>query len=363
MSNPEDEHFMRLCLALAERGAGRVSPNPLVGCVIARNGRKISEGWHESFGGPHAERMALRKAGVRAKGATLYANLEPCCHWGKTPPCADAVLQAGIKRVVAAIKDPNPLVAGRGLARLKRHGIGVSAGVLAAEAAHLNRAFIKWIRTGTPYVTLKTAMTLDGKICTKTGESRWISSPESRAWVHRMRARVDAVAVGAHTALRDNPRLTSHGQGRNPLRIIIDSRLTMRPAARVFNGEAPAILATVRKAPAGKLALFEHKDVKIIACSAERSGGVNLKELLKTLGKMFIAHLLVEGGGSLNASFVENRLMDEMYVFVAPKIFGGEKARTPVEGTGVSSPREAWNLRWDHCRRIGPDFLIRAVPA
>jgi diaminohydroxyphosphoribosylaminopyrimidine deaminase/5-amino-6-(5-phosphoribosylamino)uracil reductase len=314
MPNSEDERWMRLCLALAERGAGRVSPNPLVGCVIARNGRKIAEGWHESFGAPHAERIALRKAGSRAQGATLYANLEPCCHWGKTPPCTDAVIQAGIKRVVAAIKDPNPLVAGQGLARLQRHDIAVSVGVLSAEAAHINRAFMKWIRTGTPYVTLKTAMTLDGKICTKTGASRWISSPESRTWVHQMRARVDAVMVGARTARRDHPSLTSHGQGRNPLRIIVKGR-------------------------------------------------ANLKEFLQKLGQRNVSHVLVEGGGTLNASLIKNRLVDELIFFVAPKIFGGESALTPVEGQGISRPGQAWNLRWDLCTRIGNDLMIRAYPA
>jgi len=267
--------------------------------------------------------VALERAGSRARGATVYVNLEPCCHWGKTPPCTEALKEAGVRRVVAAVRDPNSLVAGRGLRELKRRGIRVDAGVLEREAAHLNRAFFKWIRTGIPYVTIKTAMTLDGKICTTTGASRWISGPAARRWVHELRARVDAVAVGANTALRDNPALTAHGAGRNPLRVVIDSRLSLKPSARLFNKEAPTILATTLPA-ARKAGFLRKKGVTLVACRAGKDGqGVNLKELLKTLGKMFISHLLVEGGGSLNASLVENRLVDEIFVIVAPKIFGG----------------------------------------
>ena len=359
----EDEHWMRICLALAERGVGRVSPNPLVGCVIVRNGKKVAEGWHRAFGGPHAEREALKWAGPAAKGATAYINLEPCCHWGKTPPCTDALIAAGVRRVVAAVRDPNRLMSGRGLARLRRAGISVTVGVLEKDAAHLNRAFFKWIRTGLPYVTLKAAATLDGKICTRTGASRWISSPASRRWVHRLRGQVDAVAVGANTALRDNPLLTAHGEGRNPIRILIDGRLAVKPSARVFSKDASTILATTLPA-ARKAGRLRKKGVALIACRPERAGrGVNLKELMRTLGKMYISHVLVEGGGSLNASFIENRLVDEMLVFVAPKVFGGEAARTVVEGEGVSSPGQAWNLRWDYSLRVGPDLLLRAVPA
>lgn len=351
-----DERWMRQALKLARRGMSHVHPNPMVGAVLVKQQRIVGVGYHRRYGGPHAEADALARAGIRAKGATLYLNLEPCSHWGKTPPCADAVIAAGIRRVVAAVRDPNPKVAGKGFAKLRRAGIEVTVGVLEKEARELNRAFFHWIRHRRPFVTLKSASSLDGKIATRIGESKWITGPEARAAGHRLRAEVDAIAVGIGTVLADNPHLTAHGRGRNPVRVIFDSRLHTPPKARCVDAAAPTwiLTGTARKGRA-----FQKKPHVRLQAIARGKGGLNISAALKWLGGEGITHLLVEGGGTLNGAFLAAKAVDELVWFVAPKIIGGTDARAAVAGQGVFHLAEAHRLKNAQVTRIGDDLCIR----
>jgi diaminohydroxyphosphoribosylaminopyrimidine deaminase / 5-amino-6-(5-phosphoribosylamino)uracil reductase len=296
-----DDKWMRRALALARKGKGRVHPNPMVGAVLVKNGRLIGEGYHRFYGGDHAETHAIRQAGSRARGSTLYVTLEPCAHWGKTPPCAHAVAQAGIRRIVVAMKDPNPLVAGKGFKILRQAKIACSIGTLQKEATELNHIFVTRMRTGRPYVTLKIACSLDGRTHTVCGESKWITSPASREAGHRLRSHVDAIAVGAGTVLQDNPTLTSHGKGRNPLRVVFAGRRKLSKRLNVFNQAAETLVIQNAAGPA------------------------NLLKSLKDLGAKNISHLLVEGGETLHRSFLEAGVVDEIYAVVAPVIIGQEK--------------------------------------
>lgn len=296
-----DESWMRRALLLARKGEGNVHPNPMVGAVLVRRGRWVSSGFHHRYGGPHAEVEAIRKAGTRARGSTLYVTLEPCSHWGKTPPCAEAVIAAGVKRVVVAMKDPNPLVSGRGFRKLRAHHIAVESGVLESEARALNRAFILRIQKGRPYVTLKVAASLDGRTATVTGESKWITGSDSRREGYQWRSKVDAIAVGAGTVLRDNPSLTSHGMGRNPVRVIFKGRRPLRKASRVFDKSAPTWVFQGSRDPSV------------------------LRKQLKELSRKGITHLLVEGGRTLRQSFLDAGVVDEVIWFIAPIIIGEEK--------------------------------------
>ncbi|MFA5974641.1 MAG: bifunctional diaminohydroxyphosphoribosylaminopyrimidine deaminase/5-amino-6-(5-phosphoribosylamino)uracil reductase RibD [Elusimicrobiota bacterium] len=350
---------MKSALALAVRGRGRVHPNPMVGAVLVRNNREVGAGFHRFFGGPHAEAEALRAAGARARGATLYINLEPCSHWGKTPPCAEALAAAGVREVVAAMRDPNPLVAGRGFAFLRRHGIRVKTGVLEASAQRLNRAFVSWVVRKKPYVTLKVASSLDGRIATAGGESRWITSAAARSSGHHLRAEADAIAVGIHTVLRDNPSLLAHGRGRDPQSVIFDSRLRISPCAKVLQGPSPAwILSTVR-APRRKRAILEAQGVHVEILPSSLGGRVNVKAALVWLAKKGIAHLLVEGGGELHASFLEEKAADEVIWFIAPKILGGLQAKPAIGGRGVRRLKDAWPLKGMSMTSVGKDWCIR----
>lgn len=292
---------MRKALALASQGRGRVHPNPMVGAVLVRDGREIASGYHRAYGGPHAEIEALRRAGTHAKGATLYVTLEPCSHWGKTPPCADALLRAGVTRVVSSMKDPNPLVSGRGFSRLRARGVAITSGVLLEEARFLNRAFITRITKHRPYITLKVASSLDGRTATVTGESKWITSSASRAQGHRLRAEVDAIAVGAGTVLADNPSLTAHGKGRDPIRIIFQGKRALPKRLNIFDLSAET---WVLRQPRGVKAL---------------------KATLAQLAERGVTHLLVEGGATLQKSFWDAGVVDEVAWFVAPVIIGSHK--------------------------------------
>lgn len=348
---------MRQVLKLARRGLSRVHPNPMVGAVVIKNGRLVGVGYHRRFGGPHAEVEALAQAGTRAKGSTVYVNLEPCSHWGKTPPCADALIDAGVARVVAAMRDPNPLVAGKGARRLRAAGIRVDSGVLEKEAQELNRAFLTWVTERRPYVTLKTATSLDGKIATAQRESKWITGPDARHWSHRLRAEVDAIAVGVGTVLADNPSLTAHGRGRNPLRIIFDSRLRTPKKALCLDASAPTWILTHADPSRQRARWPAH--VRLQKMGKAAGAHVDIVSALRWLASEGITHVLVEGGGELNASFLEAGVVDEVIWFLAPMLIGGRDAPSAVQGGGVDALAKAHQLKQVHVTRVGHDICIR----
>ncbi len=352
----QDRFYMKSALRLAARGTNRVSPNPRVGCIIVRNNLVVGRGYHEYFGGPHAEVNALSKAGRLSRGADLYVTLEPCCHYGKTPPCTDAIIGAGIKRVVIAMKDTNPLMKGRSIGLLKRNGIDVITGVLEKEAGKLNESYIKYIKNRRPFVILKAALTLDGKIASPSGDSRWITGIASRKYVHKLRSQVDAILVGINTVLVDNPRLTARRKGMNPVRIVLDTRLRIPVSARVLDNEAPALVVTCSDKKK-KVKQLKEKGVNVIILK-ERKGGIDLKKLMKVLGESSISSVLVEGGGSINASFLNRKLVDKVLFFIAPKILGGRDSITPVEGPGLRNVKKAIVLKDINTKRIGSDILV-----
>ena len=323
-----DELFMMECLTLARKGTGSVSPNPRVGTVIVRNGKVVSRGYHRRFGGPHAEVEAIRAAHQSVRSATMYVNLEPCNIFGKTPPCVNLLLESGIKRVVVGMRDPNPNVCGRGIARLRKAGLKVDVGVLEAECQAINESFTKHVTTGLPFVTLKVAQTLDGMIADENGRSRWITSTASRKTVHLLRAEVDAVLVGAGTIEADNPKLTVRMvRGHSPNRIVLDGRFTTRADANVFNRKSGSntILITSRKAALRhktKKALLQNKGVEIMELSSDRNQSFKLRDVLKALGRRGITSVLVEGGSEVFGRFINEKCADRLLVFVAPIAFG-----------------------------------------
>ena len=358
---------MRRALRLAALGR-HASPNPMVGCVlVSASGQTVGEGWHPKAGEPHAEVFALREAGERARGATAFVTLEPCSHHGRTPPCADALLTAGVRRVVCAMADPDPRVSGRGLEKLHAGGVEVSVGLLEAEARALNAAYIKHRETGLPWVVLKTAMTLDGKIATAAGDSKWITSPLSRLAVHRqLRDRCDAILTGIGTVLADDPSLTTrltHKEGRNPWRIVVDSRLRTPADARIVRqaGEdGRTILATTAGADPARQAALEALGCKMLICEAV-NGRVDLADLLRRLGtRGDIIGVLVEGGGQLAASLLAHNLADRWLAFIAPKVIGGDAAPGPVGGMGIARMADAQAIKFRQIRRCGPDIVIDA---
>ncbi|QDR80664.1 bifunctional diaminohydroxyphosphoribosylaminopyrimidine deaminase/5-amino-6-(5-phosphoribosylamino)uracil reductase RibD [Sporomusa termitida] len=355
-----DEYYMQQALTIAQYAQGRTSPNPLVGAVIVKDGRIVGQGWHRQAGTPHAEIHALAQAGDLAKGATVYVTLEPCSHHGRTGPCADALIQAGVRKVVAAMADPNPLVAGNGLNRLRAAGIEVVEGILSAEAARLNEVFIKWIVTGMPWAVLKTAMSLDGKIAAYTGHSQWITGAAARAYVHKLRDTHEGILVGIGTVLADNPELTARlpAAGRNPVRIIVDSMArTPLNAKVVTDGQAQTIIAVGREAPADRVAALTSKGVEVLTLD-QTPAGINLRQLFKILGERRITSILVEGGATINASVFTANLIDKVYCFIAPKIIGGRTAPTPVGGTGAPAVDQALMLEDLRTEAIGADILI-----
>ncbi len=359
----DKERYIALALELAEKGRGRTSPNPMVGAVVVKDGRIIGRGFHAKAGGPHAEVVALQEAGDEARGATVYVSLEPCSHYGRTPPCVDRIIEAGISKVVVAMLDPNPLVAGRGIEKLRAAGIETEVGVLEKRAKRLNEVFIKYITTELPFVLIKMAMTLDGKSATITGDSRWISGEGSRAYVHHLRDEFDAVMVGIGTVLKDDPRLTARlpeGGGKDPIRIIVDSRGRIPLTAKVLNLDSPAktMIAVTKKAPQDKVEQLRGKGIEVLVLPAVRDDKVDLRELLRELGKREIASVLVEGGGNLNWSLLDAGLVDKIVFFIAPKIVGGDKAPTPVEGMGIRRMTEALLLDEVEVTICGEDIEI-----
>ncbi|HIQ00337.1 TPA: bifunctional diaminohydroxyphosphoribosylaminopyrimidine deaminase/5-amino-6-(5-phosphoribosylamino)uracil reductase RibD, partial [Candidatus Bipolaricaulota bacterium] len=319
------EAFMRQALELAEKGVGYTRPNPLVGAVVVKGGEVIAAGYHARYGGPHAEVMALERAGEAARGADLYVNLEPCVHHGKTPPCVDRIIAAGIRRVFIATRDPNPLVDGKGVKKLRTAGIEVVEGVLQEEAERLNEIFFFWIKTKRPFVALKLAMSLDGKIATKTGDSRWITGEEARRKVHELRRRHAAVLVGINTVLADDPQLTVREvTGPQPLRIVLDSRGRVPLSAKVLQGEAKTLIATTAAMPEGKERALRERGVEVWRLSA-REGQVDLIALLARLAGEGIDSLLVEGGGEVAWSFLAQGLVQKVYLFYGALLLGGRE--------------------------------------
>ncbi len=357
--NVIDRKFMKMALAMAARGGRKVAPNPLVGCVIVNSGRIVGKGFHEYFGGNHAEVNALHAAGDRARGSTLYVTLEPCDHHGKTPPCTQAILRSGVSRVVVAMRDPNPRVNGKGLSTLRRNGIDVSEGVMAWNVRKFNSAYVKREHEKKSAVIVKFAMSVDGKIATRTGDSRWISSRPARAFVHILRSNVDAVIVGATTAIRDNPRLTSHGGARNPVRVIIDPQLRTPVSAHVFDGEAPTIVFHSAHRSSKKLMALQN--LRIVAVQLPREGDrMDFRAIIARLRAFSLNRILIEGGGETIASALESNVVTDLVGMIAPKIIGGRKSTTPVGGDGVARVREAIKLHGIQLKRIGNDFCLSA---
>ena len=357
----EDFKYMKRALDLAEKGCGFTSPNPMVGAVIVKDGRIIGEGFHEKYGQAHAERNALASCTESPEGATMYVTLEPCCHYGKQPPCTDAVIGAGISRVVIGSSDPNPLVSGKGFQILKSAGLEVSEGVMKDECDRLNEVFFHFITTGEPFVLMKYAMTMDGKIATCTGKSKWITGEAARKHVHSLRQRLSSIMVGVGTVIADDPLLTCRlPGGRNSVRIICDSSLSTPFDSAIVKTAAgvPTIIATC-SGDSDKRKRYEDLGCRIIE-TPEEDGRVSLPCLMKKLAEEKIDSVLIEGGAALNWSALESGIVTRVYTYIAPKIFGGASAKSPVGGAGVSSPDEAFVLRNSSVRRIGEDFLIES---
>ena len=354
---------MRRALTLARRGQGRTAPNPMVGAVLVRRGRVIGEGHHARYGGPHAEVGALRRAGRRARGAALYVTLEPCDHHGNTPPCTAAIVRAGVREVVCAMRDPHPLVHGRGILRLRRAGLRVRTGLLAEEARALNRAFVMAVTKRRPYVTLKMAQTLDGKIATVTRQSRWITGPAARRVAQQLRRAADAMLVGVGTVLADDPRLGVRADGvpspRDPLKVVVDDALRTPLRSRLVRSarRCRTLIATTRRAPAARRRQFLQRGVEVAVCPLRR-GHVRLGYLCRLLARRGVQHLVIEGGGEVAASALAERLVDRIVWFVAPTIVGGQAAPTAVGGPGIPRLQRAIRVTRSTVRRIGRDLLI-----
>jgi diaminohydroxyphosphoribosylaminopyrimidine deaminase/5-amino-6-(5-phosphoribosylamino)uracil reductase len=360
-----DKRYMSLAIELAKKAEGRTSPNPLVGAVVVKGGRIIGKGYHEKCGLPHAEANAIKTAGAKARGSTLYVTMEPCDHYGRTPPCTDAIIKSGIKRVVMGMMDPNPITDGRGIKKLKKHKIDTKVGVLEEEARAINKPFIKFITKKLPFVRVKLAESIDGKIATKTGDSKWITGEESRRYVHRLRGRADAVMVGSGTVLRDDPLLLCRIPGaKQPLRVIVDSSLKLPLASKLFS-TAPShsvLVATTKKASFKKAEICARNGMSLLFCKM-KNDRVDLKDLLKKLAHLGIADLLVEGGGELAAGLVEEKLVDQFIFFISPKIIGGADAKTSVEGRGVNKVADAVKLKNISIRMFADDIMIEAEAA
>jgi diaminohydroxyphosphoribosylaminopyrimidine deaminase/5-amino-6-(5-phosphoribosylamino)uracil reductase len=356
-----DEEYMRLALKLARRGLGWTAPNPMVGAVLVKDNHIIGQGYHHKYGGNHAEVNALQDASADPAGATLYVTLEPCCHYGKTPPCVDAIIANKIKRVVIGTLDPNPRVAGRSVKILSEHGIDTRTGVLEKECRELNEAHYKLMTTGMPLVTLKFAQTLDGRIATASGDSRWVSSKEFRKRAHQLRAINDAVLVGIETVLADNPQLTVRlVRGRNPVRVILDSRLRMSLDAEIvkMRKAAPVIIATTTQAGREKGSRLRGLGIEVTEIQSDESGEIDLKSLLQTLGERNISSLLVEGGAKVITSFLRQKLADKVVVAIAPKILG--KGIDVVGELNISRMSQALTLDFERVSRAGGDVVIEA---
>lgn len=355
-----DEKYMKLAMQLAGNAIGRTSPNPLVGAVIVKDNRVVGCGWHRKAGTPHAEVHALNQAGELAQGADVYVTLEPCAHYGKTPPCAKALVEAKVKNVYGGLLDVNPKVAGKGFKILEDAGIHVEYGFLQDELRKQNEVFFKWIEHKKPFVVLKAAMTLDGKIATATGQSKWITNETSRAYGYKLRDIYDGIMVGINTVIEDNPMLTARVDGgKNPIRIVVDSSLKIDINANVVQDKsAKTIIATTDKADKDKILKLQAQDVDVIVVDKDKNDKVDIEKLLDILGQQNICSILVEGGATLSGSFVAKKLVDKVYFFIAPKIVGGKEAKTPVAGTGILNLQEALALKDIQVEKLEEDVLI-----
>lgn len=358
----QDRYYMQLALELAATARGRTSPNPMVGSVIVKNGEIVGKGYHAKAGSAHAEIVALAGAGDAARGATVYVTLEPCCHHGRTGPCTEALLKAGVKKVVAAMKDPNPLVSGKGLAILSEAGVVVESGTLEQESVKLNEVFLKYITTKRPFVVLKAATSLDGKIATAGGESKWITGDAARQQGHRLRDIYDAILVGVNTVLTDDPSLTARlpeGRGKDPLRIVVDSTARTPTAAKILLQESAAhtIIATTEAAPAERRASLMAAGAEVIVVPGS-GPTVDLVKLMELLGEKEISSVLIEGGGKISGSALSAGIVDKVAWFIAPSIIGGDDAPGPVRGPGIKNLREATRLYDLYLERLGDDIYI-----
>ncbi|MBX4263936.1 bifunctional diaminohydroxyphosphoribosylaminopyrimidine deaminase/5-amino-6-(5-phosphoribosylamino)uracil reductase RibD [Clostridium estertheticum] len=359
-----DSYYMSRALELSKKALGFVNPNPLVGAVIVKDNRIIGEGYHEHFGGPHAEVNAFANAKEDVEGATMYVTLEPCAHYGKTPPCAEAIVRKKISKVVIGMIDPNPLVAGKGVEILRKAGIEVTTGLMENEIRKTNEIFIKYITTKKPFCIMKTAMTIDGKIATTTGDSKWISNEKSRASVHELRNRVSGIMVGIGTVLSDNPELTTRREGKisiNPVRIIIDSTAKVPLDSKVLkcDKKTRTIIVTTKFASDTKICAIKQKGAEVIITPGE-SKWVNLNYLMKVLGDMGIDSILLEGGSTLNYSALDEGIVDKVITFISPKIFGGTSGKTTVGGKGINLVKDSILLRDIQVSRFDEDIMIEA---
>lgn len=357
-----DISYMQLALELAKKGMGKTAPNPMVGAVIVKENRIIGQGYHKQYGAPHAERDAFASLSVSASDATLYVTLEPCCHYGKTPPCTDAIIEHNIRRVVVATLDPNPLIAGKGIQILKDHGIEVTVGVLEQEALELNHVFFYYITRKLPYVVMKYAMSADGKIAAHTGKSQWITGKEAREHVHKLRNQYRAIMTGIGTVLADDPLLTSRiPEGMNPIRIICDTncRIPLDSAIMKTAKEVPTYIAC-NSFDSKKRTKLEELGAMVIETPIE-NGHLDLVCLLHRLGELRIDSILTEGGGTLNESLLKTHLVNALKVYIAPKLLGGSQSKTPVEGIGVNSPDEAYTFTLTKSSQIGQDILLEYI--
>ncbi len=362
MKNSQKEAFMVRALQLAKKAIGKTSPNPMVGAVIVKKGKIVGEGYHKQAGKAHAEVEAIKKAGKNARGADMFVSLEPCCHHGKTPPCVDAILSAGLKKVYVGMTDPNKLVNRKGIGVLRKQGVEVEVGILKEECERLNESFAKFIQTKTPFVIMKSGISLDGKIATSSGESQWITCEKSRKLVHEMRGEADAILVGSGTVLKDDPRLTARLNNRklrNPIRVILDRRNRIKVAAKVFEnaGTDKVIYVTSLKLSKGKEKRLRDMGVDILIFP-EDDKSFKLKTLMKELGRRDIVSVLLEGGGLLNASALKENIVDKAILFVAPIIIGGEKAPSFIGGQGIQKLKDAVRLKKVEAKKIEDDLII-----
>ena len=376
----QDIEYMQRAIALAKKGAGFVNPNPMVGCVVVKDNEIITEGYHEYYGGLHAERNALTNTAADCKDATLYVTLEPCCHHGKTPPCTDIIIEKGIKKVVVGLLDPNPLVAGKGISILQDAGIEVVTGVEEDKIKELNKVFLKYIKTKRPYVILKTAMTLDGKIASHTGDSKWITNEKSRQLVHKLRSEMMGIVAGIGTVKADNPMLNCRLEGqqttdnrqqsvRQPIRIIVDTKASISLDSNIVKtaneyrtilavGDCMASKQPTAKSQQPKADILKSFNVEILQCE-EKDGHVDVNDLMIKLGQMGIDSLLLEGGSCLNAAFLEAGCVDEVNAFIAPKIIGGEHSKSPIGGKGIELMKDAITFDKVEIEQIENDILIK----
>lgn len=355
-----DEYYMGLAINLARKGIGKVNPNPMVGAVIVKDNEIVGTGYHEKYGGKHAEINAIENSRERLNGSTMYVNLEPCSHFGKTPPCVDKIIESKINKVVIASVDPNPLVQGKGVKKLRDAGIEVKVGVLDEENKKLNEVFLKYIKNKKPFVVIKVAMSLDGKIATATGQSKWISCDESRRYVHKLRSEVMGILVGINTVIKDNPMLDCRLEnGKNPIRIIVDTTLKIPIDSKIVSSSKSirTIVVTTKNANRNVIKLLEDKGVEILTVNL-KNNLVDLKEMINKLGELNIDSILIEGGSSLNFSAINENIVDKIQVYVAPIILGGESSKTSIGGQGVDDIKEASKLHRLEYKQVGSDILI-----